>query len=155
MGEHTPNLDLYKPDEGEAGSSWGPELRTNFDKIDAFAGSSGSSGFGSSGSSGTSGSSGSSGFTAITAGSYIGDGTTINRAIPHGLGGTPKQIFISEGSAGLLFSINGNLGWINYINSSQLPVTVPDAANFYVGNSTDYNFSANVLGVAYYWVAFK
>lgn len=79
------------------------------------------------------------------AGSYEGD-STVNRAIPHGLGVKPKLVLIAYEEGGL-YRIYGELAHILYEKGSDtgfLPVTVPDATNFYVGNSSDYELSANL-----------
>lgn len=90
--------------------------------------------------------------------SYTGN-DTVNRAIAHGLGRTPKIIvgalYVSSGEAYIYIIISG----LNYIihnrstTAGGLAVTAPDATNFYVGNATEYTYSANHTGETYYWVA--
>lgn len=97
----------------------------------------------------------------ITSGSYTGD-STANRAIPHGLGVVPKLVLIMRNTAGAesyVFRIYGDQAKIRdwYVGGTvaagALDVTAPDATNFYVGNATSYDRSANYTGVAYVWVA--
>ena len=88
-----------------------------------------------------------------TSGSYTGN-STVNRAIPHGLGRTPKMVFLVF-NAGLkqfiiqlafITKIEHNVATLCYV------ITTPDATNFYVGNATDYEASANAVHL-YDWVA--
>lgn len=91
-------------------------------------------------------------------GTYAGD-STANRAIAHGLGVTPKIVFI----VGLgvptsywyrLFSGQGAIFYQTGAAATSTPVTAPDATNFYVGNATPgYDQSANLTGNSYAWVA--
>jgi len=87
-------------------------------------------------------------------GQYVGDDTA-NRAIPHGLGVKPILVnIIDAGNAGLRLILKDDQ--LNYLSSSTNPgftVTAKDADNFYVGNSDNYNQSANGNGTTYYWVA--
>jgi hypothetical protein len=91
----------------------------------------------------------------INKGSYTGDNTT-NRAIPHGLGNTPKIIFITGTHIDLgTLRIDASEGYVRSIEDAsthRLDVTDPDTTNFYVGNPSDYGHSANG-GFTYYWVA--
>lgn len=89
-------------------------------------------------------------------GSYTGD-QTANRAIPHGLGATPKIVFIFDSTDGSYnFRIFGALGSIVHWaigTAFHYAVTIPDATNFYVGYATEWTKSANTTGRVYYWVA--
>lgn len=90
-----------------------------------------------------------------SSGSYTGDATA-NRAIPHGLGITPKIVFISATSGAFFFRIITGLAKIIYINPATHgthTVSVINNTNFYVGNSSDYTQSANFTTITYYWVA--
>ncbi len=94
---------------------------------------------------------------ALTAsGNYTGDGT-VNKAIAHGLGVAPKIVFIAQNVANY-WHYRIMTGW-NYVQAvysggdSILAVTAMDATNFYVGNATQYEKSANYNGSTYYWVA--
>ena len=97
------------------------------------------------------------GLALITSGSYTGN-ATVNRAVAHGLGVTPKIVFIAHPTGGSFFRIYGSLALIMYQNaglpaSGSLAVTIPNATNFYVGNATDYGLSANTNAVVWHWVA--
>ena len=96
----------------------------------------------------------------MTSGSYTGD-STVNRAIAHGLGVTPKVIFLMRQDT------PSTVNWFQNFNalaalqyntgagsSGQLSVTAPDATNFYVGNAGSYANSANFTGIIYDWIAF-
>ena len=94
-----------------------------------------------------------------TSGSYTGNDSA-NRAIPHGLGVAPKIIFIWCDTTGQLsaYRIMNGLAKVLYISGgsaafNNLAVTAPNATNFYVGNATAYNTSANFSTWSYYWVA--
>ncbi len=88
----------------------------------------------------------------ITSGSYTGNATA-NRAIPHGLAAVPEIVLMSFLNSGTLYSIfKGRTVIASELGASD-PVTTPDATNFYVGNATEYNKSANVDTVSYFWVA--
>lgn len=86
----------------------------------------------------------------VTSGSYTGDGTA-NRAIAHGLGVTPKIVLISgvNGYYGVFHCQGGYVFTYSYRHT----VTAPDATSFYVGNSSNYEESANYSGYVYYWTA--
>ncbi len=94
----------------------------------------------------------------IANGSYSGN-SSVNRAIPHGLGVTPKLVELMQ-SGGAQWGREVS-GW-NYISYSlpaessggRLAVTALNSTNFYVGNATSYGNSANLNGNTYYWVAF-
>jgi len=84
-----------------------------------------------------------------TTGTYTGD-ETVNRAIPHGLGVTPKLVLILPTSNALYVIMQ--MAWIIAVRQSVLAVTTPDATNFYVGNAASYDFSAQEVR-EYRWVA--
>lgn len=97
--------------------------------------------------------------TALAAltGTYTGD-STVNRAIPHGLGVTPKVVLITtDKAAAVMFRIYDNVAKIFCVGSAvddNLAVTAMTSTNFYVGNATDYMSSANHdAPETYYWVA--
>ena len=88
----------------------------------------------------------------MTTGTYTGDGGT-NKAIAHGLGVVPKFVGISnvffeiEPCSQIVQIKSQVLGWIH-------DVTAANATNFYVGNSSRPNETANTSASTYYWVAF-
>lgn len=96
-----------------------------------------------------------SGYPLCTNGTYTGNAAT-GRAIPHGLGRTPKMVvsFCMEG--------NGNMMWLAGMNTWVAGIATdslfnvggtPDATNFYVGSGAAVhvgNYNTNT----YYWVAF-
>lgn len=97
----------------------------------------------------------------VTSGSYSGN-STASRAIAHGLGVTPKIVFLVrnvDSGYSCWYRIIGTLGKIMWqwsgaaSPSGQYAVTIADATNFYVGNSLDYSRSANYNYESYYWVA--
>ena len=91
----------------------------------------------------------------IGSGSYTGD-STANRAIPHNLGFTPVFVQLTDRSNKYSPRIVES-GFIHNnmaIGDSRLAVTAADSTNFYVGNASDYNHSANVNTFVYDWVAF-
>ena len=90
----------------------------------------------------------------VTSGSYTGN-VVANRAIPHGLGTTPKVVHILHEGTHNTFIIFGSYGDILMVATNRLDVTIPDATNFYVGNATDYTYSANCSNYNYSWVAIK
>lgn len=90
------------------------------------------------------------GGVAITLGSYAGD-NSVDRAIPHGLGITPKVIFITSGA--FMFAEMYYLSKIYMLVAAFHVITIPNATNFYVGNAASYFQSANATGTTYYWVA--
>lgn len=87
-------------------------------------------------------------------GTYAGN-STANRAIPHGLGVTPKCVLIMEtgGAANAFMMLTS--GWILPIEVTwnTYAVTAWDSTNFYVGNSSQYLRSANYTGRNYAWFA--
>jgi len=88
---------------------------------------------------------------AITTGSYTGDNTA-NRAIAHGLGVVPDFVWINYQGSLTCFEMNG-IGRIeNITNNVGYVVTAPTTTNFYVGNATSYNNSANAA-VVWQWLA--
>ncbi len=92
-----------------------------------------------------------------TSGSYTGN-EGVNRAISHGLGATPKLVIILESSAKYLYWLFGSktnrLFYLNHnVDNSYNAVTAMDDTNFYVGDASDYNESANAAGKTYYWAA--
>ncbi len=92
----------------------------------------------------------------ITTGTYVGD-NSVNRAIAHGLSGTPDVVLIMESLATRWWRIFGTIALISHefgSTSSNFAVTIPNATNFYVGNSTNYNESANGGGDKV-WVAIR
>lgn len=95
----------------------------------------------------------------VVSGNYVGD-SSVNKAIAHGLGRTPGIVFIIENAAspnGRQFRILGAVASIFFVSASpsagNYDVTIPNATNFYVGNATNYQNSANYTGSSYYWVA--
>lgn len=89
----------------------------------------------------------------IASGTYTGN-DTVNRALPHGLGITPKMVFITGSDFFYrLIEATGVIFWQQNAGSDSLVVTVIDATNFYVGNATSYPQSANENTIAYYWIA--
>ncbi len=97
----------------------------------------------------------------IASGSYSGNNAT-NRAITHGLGLTPKIVFIIHYYNTLYdcwFRIYGGLGMIAFLwvgsalERGSYSVTAPNTTSFYVGNGSDYARSGNGSGIPYYWVA--
>lgn len=87
----------------------------------------------------------------IATGNYGGN-NTVNRAIAHGLGVTPKVI-IWQASQEVLVEVQpGTIAEVIATEGAQT-VTAPDATNFFVGNATNYFQSANANGTTYYWVA--
>jgi len=99
----------------------------------------------------------------ITSGSYTGN-NSVNRAIPHGLGVTPKIVMITVRDTTAMFGnfyrIHGGIARIYYVGAvggnargRNFAVTAPSSTNFYVGNATDYTTSANERTIVYDWVA--
>jgi len=82
---------------------------------------------------------------------WVGD-STVNRAIPHGLGKTPSLVIILDNEPannnGYLWLIVQGRPRVNYSiggASSSLSVTAMDSTNFYVGNATSFFNSANLV----------
>lgn len=96
--------------------------------------------------------------TIIATGNYTGD-SSVNRAIPHGLGVTPNMVHIINPLAaaiGWLFTILDAVATIVGVSTAKdgaLAVTALGGTNFYVGNATDYEISANLNLDNYYWIA--
>jgi len=91
----------------------------------------------------------------IKDGSYTGN-SSVNRAIPHGLSKTPTLVLITgETDQTYKFWIHKGVAKIYHhpVAAACLAVTAPDSTNFYVGNATQYNQSANLLNNVHYWVA--
>lgn len=86
-------------------------------------------------------------------GNYTGD-YTVNRAIPHGLGRTPKIVYVRAGihggriynhdSHGVLYTPNGGVFF---------SLTLMDNVNFYVGDPSHSIEAGNGGGSPYYWIA--
>lgn len=96
------------------------------------------------------------GVAGINSGTYAGNDTA-NRAIAHGLGVTPKIVFIQVDGQ-YWFRITDQLAKIHFAEADTdtigtHTVTAMGTTNFYVGNATSYTFSANATGWTYYWVA--
>ena len=95
------------------------------------------------------------GGAAISSGFYTGNSTD-NRAIAHGLGVTPKIVFLNANAYGYFFRILDGLAAVCYVGDTQAgdkSVTAMNATNFYVGFLSSYVQSANYSGAGYYWVA--
>jgi len=95
----------------------------------------------------------------ITSGLYTGNSTP-TRAVAHGLEGPPDIVLIgAEHSLRphiFMISRTWDRIWCQYgTGSSAYIVAPPDATNFYVGNSANYEYSANLSGDNYYWVAIR
>lgn len=90
----------------------------------------------------------------VTSGSYTGNDTS-NRAIPHGLGVTPKVVFIFAlgGTTGLLRIYDDRVYFVSSGADSSLVTTSWTSTNFYVGNAGSYAQSANANLQDYAWVA--
>lgn len=87
-----------------------------------------------------------------SSGGYAGNDTA-NRAIPHGLGRIPSNVYITLNGNQFAFSITNGRAEIVNIGAGFLAVTAPDATNFYVGNAGSYGVSANAAGSNYSWSA--
>jgi hypothetical protein len=99
-------------------------------------------------------------------GTYTGNNST-NRAIPHGLGVTPKLVMIFMPATGSnksyeyrLYSGSNYIVYSEYYSYGASPevgnpyiVTEVDSNNFYVGNESGYEKTANYNSKVYYWVA--
>jgi hypothetical protein len=104
------------------------------------------------------------GFAMSTSGSYTGN-STASRAIPHGLGVTPKLVMIFKPVTGDVYEFTiysgGGTDYIRYmyyqnqtttIHIGHYAITAMTNTDFYVGYS-DYQKTANYTGYVYYWVA--
>jgi len=76
---------------------------------------------------------------------YTGN-NTVNRALPHSLGRIPR-LCVVYWSTGHLMIINNLI--YNFMIDGYKSVTAANASYVYVGNSADYNQSANATGLAY------
>ncbi|MBA7536701.1 hypothetical protein ES705_28965 [subsurface metagenome] len=85
----------------------------------------------------------------FTSGTFTGDNAS-NRAIPHGLGVTPKMVLIAELSGVHLGFISGTKNVYVYGDADET-VTVWNTTNFYVTKGTVF---FNSSGIVYNWVAF-
>lgn len=95
-----------------------------------------------------------SGLAKVTKGEYTGN-DLVNRAIPHGLGVTPKLVMIWDITWMMCFYIREDWEMIYAIDLAifaDYAVTKPDATNFYVGNADSYKVSANQDTIVYNWV---
>jgi len=93
--------------------------------------------------------------TQILSGSYTGD-ATVNKAIPHGLGVIPKAVLIARKEGYYQYRIMNQQAAIwcwNATTNTYKAVTAMDAVNFYVGNSANYEESANGNLSIYRWIA--
>lgn len=101
----------------------------------------------------------------IATGSYTGNNTA-NRAIPHGLGATPKVVFIigmPDTNNFYLFIQHNGEDFIRFLRTSatsiqasgKIAVTAMDGINFYVGNASQWDNSANYNTYVYQWVAIQ
>lgn len=88
-------------------------------------------------------------------GSYAGD-SSVNRAIPHGLGVVPKYVVIGHGLNGIHVKIlpSGKMCYTSAATTAVYDLTAADSTNIYVGNATSYGNSMNGNTVVYYWVVF-
>jgi hypothetical protein len=108
-----------------------------------------------------------SGGAVISSGSYTGN-SSANRAIPHGLGVTPKLVMIFMPETGYTntyeFILHEGASYIYYKEyqavggnyakgGNPYTVTNMDSNNFYVGHSSSYEKAANSNSKVYYWVA--
>ena len=97
---------------------------------------------------------------AAASGNYTGN-DSVNRAIPHGLPGTPKAVIVVYASGagaygdyvGIIKAGVAVTNWLAGGANSRLAVTAMDATNFYVGNATSYTNSLNDNSVVFHWVA--
>ena len=90
-----------------------------------------------------------------TSGSYTGDDTA-DRAIAHGLGVTPKAVFIYGDSATapwFRLILGSSLAYLSETVKGIYTVTVWDVTNFHVGNAASYLQSANQSPTSYRWIA--
>ncbi len=91
----------------------------------------------------------------IAKGTYVGDGT-VNRAVAHGLGVTPKFIEILSITTAAIIVIDGATGTLVGIvkaGAETYTQTVPDATNFYVGAPETAGFWGNDDTFNYIWFA--
>ncbi len=91
----------------------------------------------------------------FSAGTYSGNDSA-NRAIPHGLGVTPKLVHITQVGRYEQYWIYDGDAVVKFFNPStqqNLAVTAMNSTNFYVGNATHYAQSANGTGLDFRWLA--
>ncbi|MBP2029756.1 hypothetical protein J2755_000676 [Methanohalophilus levihalophilus] len=91
----------------------------------------------------------------ISSDSFVGNNTQ-NRAIPHGLGRTPKMVLIRAQDRGWnQVQLNGGarIHYQDTVNQSVRSVTAPDSTNFYVGDGVDYAISCNSSSHTWEWIA--
>lgn len=93
----------------------------------------------------------------VIASDSYGGNNTVNRAIPHGLGRIPIYVTMARLDGQPQYDIiqPGIIRYLDQGTSNVLVVTAVDDTNFYVGNATHYDQSANATGETYYWVAFS
>lgn len=95
----------------------------------------------------------------ITSGTYAGDGSA-NKAIPHGLGVTPKMVMIQIDStvahSGWIIASGHLIGFVGAASQEIkiVAVTPWTTTNFYVGDGTNL-WSLNNNGNNYNWIAFS
>jgi len=93
----------------------------------------------------------------VKSGTYTGNDAA-NRAMPHGLGVTPKVVLFQELSNAYMTSLIQGTGAI-YTQDITVgvglvrTVTIPDATNFYVGDGTNHTQTANSSARSYLWIA--
>ncbi len=95
------------------------------------------------------------GKTSLGRGTYTGDGT-VNRAIAHGLGSTPKLILILNTTVATYVVIDGTTGnavCMAGAATSSHTQTAPTSTNFYVGKPATAGFFGNDDTHAYTWFA--
>jgi len=85
-------------------------------------------------------------------GTYTGNDSA-DRAIPHGLGRTPKVVFIFAVSTGNIWHLFGTGDYLVYNTGTYFSNTAWTAVNFYVGDAGSYPNSANAVGATYTWIA--
>ena len=97
-----------------------------------------------------------SGHAVAAQGNFIGD-STVNRAIPHGLGKKPKVVFFYSSAVDRIGGIlEDGIIWVkegDQMALVEIAVSVADATNIYVGNATDYDDSFNYTGRTQHWYA--
>ncbi len=96
------------------------------------------------------------GVAKIVTTNYVGN-NTVNRAIAHGGGATPRFGFCLPGEAThgwLSCLLAGTFKYVSHLEAIALAVTAWDSTNIYVGNATAYYATGNELGSTYYWVLF-
>ena len=97
-----------------------------------------------------------SGYSKSNSGSYTGQ-DSVNYAVPHGINRIPLFINIQDVLSGYFIRIlkgSGNIWYLTTSEHGHKTVTAPDSTNFYVGNVSNYTFSANLSPRTYIWEAF-